>query len=295
MFGFHVQKGTNLAASIRDLLGTNPGIRAVQFFIAGPRNARFNFSHAELEEIRDLAAEKNIALVIHGAYIDAPWKENNASALANIRRELRGARNIGDGKNTAIPGVVIHFGNGTAKFIESVLGELRELLVGDAGATSYQNARLWLEIHSAKSSATSFETPEKLAALFSKIDPTLSVGLCIDTAHLHAGGVSLRSREDARTWLAALEAAFENAGTRLPPIMFHLNDNIHPAGGGRDAHAPIGLGRVWGPAAVEDKDEDEVGGAEYILEYAAQHKNIVILERKENAHLADMKILKRHL
>ena len=139
--------------------------------------------------------------------------------------------------------------------------------------------RLYLETPALLPKNSHYETPAKLAKLFEGIrkwvDPHLQYfGLCIDTAHIWASGVDISSFEKASEWLAGLEAVHHI----IPPraIMFHLNDIVNPLGSGKDEHAPLLMGAIWG----EFNRCPEKSGLAAFLDYARRHSIPTILERK---------------
>lgn len=140
-------------------------------------------------------------------------------------------------------------------------------------------ARVYLEVPAVLPKNSHYETPDKLAVLFrgirKRVDPfLLYFGLCIDTAHIWASGADIASFEAASAWLDQLERAH---GV-IPPhaIIFHLNDNYNGRGSGKDEHAPLFMGAIWGSYA----DRRESSGLAAFLDYARRHNVPTILERK---------------
>jgi endonuclease IV len=154
---------------------------------------------------------------------------------------------------------------------------LRALPTG-APAAQPDCVRLYLEVPAVLPANSLYETPAKLAVLFRairrEVDPfLLYFGLCIDTAHIWASGADIASFEAASAWLDELEKYHDV----IPPhaIIFHLNDNCHNCGTGRDAHAPLFKGTIWGDYA----DRQEKSGLAAFLNYARTHHVPTILER----------------
>lgn len=139
--------------------------------------------------------------------------------------------------------------------------------------------RLYLEVPAVLPKNSHYETPAKLRVLFEGIrkwvDPHLQYfGLCIDTAHIWASGADIASFEDASAWLAELEALH----WLIPPraIIFHLNDNVHPLGSGKDEHDCLLMGAIWGKYHLCP----EKSGLAAFLDYSRRHSIPTILERK---------------
>lgn len=304
MIGFHVSKSVDLAgkhvtrsmsaalntdlASLRDrgLVG------CAQIFVTGPQNQRELMDDAEKIRVAETMRVLGLPLVIHGAYVDYPWKLARG-AVHNIRQEMRIAHQIG------ATGVIVHLGLGIAENLEEVLWSIigrdpakRLRLNASAAADPARpvNCCLWLEINSARASQYTFETPAKLAALFQRIaameglaDAGLSIGLCIDTAHLFACGVALNTYDVADAWLRGLPQV---------PVMLHLNDSAGALGSGKDKHAGLCTGNLWGryhPVTGDLPFEDS--GLCRILAWAEDNRIMVILERDPMCVHADLDLI----
>ena len=81
-----------------------------------------------------------------------------------------------------------------------------------------------------------------------EISSHVTVGLCVDTAHVYVSGHDLGTKEQAKSYFDHLES--------IEPMIIHLNDSKFPKGSKRDVHAPWGE-RIW------QKDRS---GLEYIIE-----------------------------
>jgi hypothetical protein len=268
--GYHVYKshdldGKKVARSLGDAVAADHGLsRAygfephVQIFVAGPRDHKLNVTPADYPKI--LAADCGI--VIHGSYVDYLWGRTTGRECLAL--ELEVAEAIG------ATGVIVHLGG------ESPARDLEWL----AGCKT----RLWLETNATKPSAGSYETADKLRRCLEITG--LPVGICVDTAHLHSCGVSLRTRTQASGWFDALESL----GL---PWMLHLNDSAAVAGSGRDAHAGLCVGNIWSdynPAT--GKIPFGRSGLCEILRRANDSRADVILERAALDIPADLNLVK---
>src|SRR5882762_7649387 len=160
-------------------LGFHP---VLQVFVRNPTMFKDALTVDQKAQIRALVDQEQAIVVVHGAYISAPWG-GAKSSLYNIMLEAALCEEIGSS------GYILHLAPGVINrpVLAAVLSRLKSCIV-------------WFEINAVKSSSTSFETPEKLAAAFSVISEiadelSVAVGLCIDTAHLFAAGVSFREYE----------------------------------------------------------------------------------------------------
>jgi deoxyribonuclease-4 len=222
---------------------------AVQVFVRGPTN----FTDTEACNKRELLKGRHV--LVHAAFVSNPWRGARGS-LYNIGAELKHCAYIG------ARGYILHLGPDMQDTLELVLTFIRRHV--DPAST----LTVFFEINSTHPSDNSFETPEKINAIFDKIykhAEGIKVGLCVDTAHLFACGVSLATKKAAREWLGRLRPDLR--------VMFHLNDSSEPLGSGRDKHAGLCEGNIWGDYEVENS------GIAAVMEFAAAHGCYVILEQ----------------
>ena len=153
---------------------------------------------------------------------------------------------------------------------------------------------LWLEIHSAKSSNFTYETPEKLSRLFARIASyglnmrNVKVGLCIDTAHLFACGTSLETFDAAKRWIEGINP-LRASGI---PIMMHLNDSASSLNSGIDKHEILCGGMIWSAYhPTTGHLPFERSGLNYLLEWADSNRIVCILERDDDELHKDLKLI----
>jgi hypothetical protein len=156
-----------------------------------------------------------------------------------------------------------------------------------------------------------YHTPPQLGELLRRIregpDPGLSeTGLCIDTAHLWANGVDVRSAEDAEAWVTAFQEEVDThmvgprGGFEPSSLALHLNDSEDVLGGAQDKHAGLLKGNLWGrygaaPATVAAPHAEPVAapatvadsGLPAFVRLAETRRSVIILERKPNALLGN--------
>lgn len=311
--GFHVYKGKHktyydaFASALALLRSYLPNVRpAMQVFVSGPQTRGINFSANDIAAVSHATCPRAYAnanahadsplLFIHGAYVDNPWGKTITS-VQNIADELAVAAQL------RAQGVIVHMSKNTTVALPWVIEQLAKRV--EAAAPT-----IYLEINAAKPSADTFETPEKINALFAQVrlslravtrSANLRVGLCIDTAHLWACGVDLREYADASNWLAGLDRALisecaggADANAHSPPIIIHLNDSKSARGSGKDQHAGLFRGNIWGNghpnevarAAADIAREDT--GCAAVLEFAIDNAIPCILERDADGLVQDL-------
>jgi endonuclease IV len=188
--------------------------------------------------------------------VNNPWSSKNVGI---IKHEFSLCYKAG------ISGLIVHLGNKTNEAIDVVLAKIMKF-----DEDHLSSVMLWLEINSVKSNINSFETPKKINKLYAKIakiteNSPLIVGLCVDTAHLWACGVSMTTYDNAKHWLDEIDPI---------PIMFHLNDSKEVFGSGKDVHQCITHGHIWRDIPIEKS------GLAYISNYSKKNNCMVILERE---------------
>ena len=259
------------AARLEAAEGAGFAITAAAIFVGGPKNRAINLRAEERAPLREYIARRGIRVIAHSSYAAQPWR-GDPDAARYIREELRVCQEAG------VSGLVVHLPKLPAAEVLRYAGRLVDEAAPDV--------RLYLETPAVRPSESFYETPAKLAALFSELDPGADrFGLCVDTAHLWVCGVDLRSYAAADGWLRELEA-------RVPPdrVMFHLNDAERPRGVGPDTHAPLASGEIWGGYS----DDLAASGLAAFTDYARRHDTPVILERKPHGALkSDYLVLRR--
>lgn len=255
-----------------------------QIFVVGPQSHHETLTDQDKYALREYCEHEDVTLYIHGAYIDYPWTRES-DACYNIKVEMQIASELG------ASGVIVHLGVGAdrAETISSVLSQIEN--------AAYSEVILWLEVQASKPSTHTYETPEKIASLFSRVRKCnlkhLQVGLCVDTAHLHSCGVSLQSRLDAAEWFNEVLPVIPRSMSG-PQVMIHLNDSSSEVGSGVDVHANLCAGNIWSRYHPTSGDLPfEESGLAYILELAQQQHIAIVMERNVDSMQDDLALLAR--
>jgi endonuclease IV len=238
-------------------------VKVVSIFVGGPKSRDITLRPEERVALRAYIARAGVRVIAHSSYSASPWR-GDPDAARYIREELSVCQEAG------ISGLVVHL---PKLPVAAVMRYIARLYNPEA-----PNVRLYLETPAVRPTESYYETPEKLAALFTEIrnalDPNLDhFGLCVDTAHLWTCGVDVESYAAAEAWLHDLEAA-----VAIPhaAVMIHLNDSERPRGVGPDTHAPLAAGQIW----KSHRDSLATSGLAAFVDYAQRHDTPVILERK---------------
>lgn len=305
MIGYHVEKNGNLAKmSLADRIMTAHSQMAamgfrpcVQVYVTGPRSTNIIPTPDDIAKLS--AWEHRGCVAIHGSYIDSPWKLAPVS-IANIRTEMEISDRMGS------TGVVVHLPSLTGG-LDNITTALSRIAHGQ-----HRESLMWLELKAAKSRDGTFETPAKIGQLFRNVmSQSLrpNVGLCIDTQHLYACGVSFREYDATMEWLiqtrkalddcvdmaasahASAAASAHAAASARIPIMIHLNDSKSALGSGIDSHASLGQGQIWqGYGFAAGQQDPSFSGIMAVLVWAELNDVHVILETPDP--LADLELIR---
>ena len=189
------------------------GLNAAQIFTHGPR--ALQMTNYNVADVRD-ASDEIAALVVHSAYmLIQVWRSK--WPLHKIREQLEVCADIG------ACGLVLHLNKQPPVNVVKVMQMLRPL-------AEKTGVLVLLEMTAMHASSHSYETPLKLNYI------TRSIGAswwswCIDTAHIWAAGVNIRTYTAMRNWLSEI----------IPGSiqLFHLNGSSAELGSGRDIHQII--------------------------------------------------------
>lgn len=279
--GNHVGKdGVGYSESIKNSISRAAGckvkMKCAQIFIIGPQNSKENIQDEDIAQLSAIT-ETGFQIFVHSSYLSNPWGAKPAFGVHLIRRELE----LADKFKSA--GVVIHLANKPPETIAEMLPKLLE---------HNPKTRLYLEIDSYKATEGTYETPKKISQLFNQISSLCpqvksKIGICIDTAHLWAAGTDISSYNSAKSYINAMLTVCGYDEDMEPedkvPIMVHLNDQIWSIGSGRDKHAPLAFGTIWG-IYNNDLSNLKESGLYAFVELMLAHPDIsFILERKEDS------------
>ena len=238
--GAHIPQRKTLVETMEALRAA--GGNVLQLFVANPRSGKITSAGraryiAEAPAVRDYCARHGTKLVVHSSYPlnfarNAPARGGPAYWIETVLEELAIAEALG------AFGVVIHAGRwaaarpateavGTENMRADVLEVLRRM------NSAPDAPRLILETSSGAGTEL-FGSVESLLRFYGSVRAAAAaagaragrLGLCVDTAHVHATGAS-PSR--ALQMLLATDAV----------ALVHLNNTPVPLGGRADRHAAL--------------------------------------------------------
>lgn len=185
--GFHVGRNAklkDLTKSIEQVVSEIKNMECVQIFTHGPR------SKAETKMDKKTLGELKTRIYVHATYLTYLSKENEKHILdqLNVCKQINAC------------GLVIHL----PKRAPSYIAENVDILVKHKPKT-----KIILEMTAVIPDSTSYESPEKLLNLIKLLEDrgitSEQVGFCIDTSHIYAGKMEIRSYADAKKYISKLE------------------------------------------------------------------------------------------
>jgi len=252
----------------------------VSIFVGGPKNREITLNEDERIELREFIEETGLQVIAHSSYSANSWSKGDPDAAHFIREELEVCQEAG------IRGLVVHLPKAP---ISQTMKYIARLFNPNA-----PDVRVYLETPAVNPKETYYETPAKLAALFTAIreqfDPDLEYfGLCVDSAHIWTCGVDVSDYASADAWLSELEKFADTIPHEV--VMIHLNDSARALGVGPDTHAPLLRGKIW----ESYRDSPEKSGLAAFTDYAQRHDAPIILERKPKEMLTSDYLILRKL
>ena len=242
---FRIGIHTSIAGSYLNALESarKLGCNALQIFSASPRmwqGGSARIADVDAQAFRARRDELQLGpLVIHANYLINLASEQRMLQTRSIQAfhdEIVRAMALGADYLVVHPGArgEATMGQAISTIVESVkqaskrasMGGLQILIENTAGMGTAVGARLE-------------EVGEILAGL-----RNLSVGACLDTAHLFAAGYDIKSESGLASTIGQIESSI---GLENVPV-FHVNDSKIPLGGRVDRHEHIGKGKIGAEA-----------------------------------------------
>lgn len=264
--GKHIFKSTDLVKSIehdRTLFNLN----AIQIFTHGPRSTvKVKHDYVNIKKV-----SSGLHIYIHSSYPTNPWL-NTESSLLHTTDQFTSSHVLG------ALGVVLHIPKinpvRVTDSVEVLVNKLKSMAI-------LKDQRVILEMKAVKQHPTdSYESPGKINRLIETLQgrgiTSSDVCICIDTAHIYAGGANIHTYDDGISFITKLKYP-EWIG------LLHINGNVYDV---RE--------RSGDKHAIPFDHEDKVwkdchylkSGCRAFIEFARRYKIDFIVESKEH-HTTD--------
>lgn len=241
--GAHVRAGGTLIPALQR--GVEIGAQVVQVFTQSPRAWKpTQYAQVVLDEYRRAQAEcpEITETFCHATYLinlasDQPDLFERSKACLNANLAVA----TGMGASGLVLHVGSHKGTGLARCVPQVVDALLEAF----GTQPAGGCPILLE-NAAGTGGTVGRSFEELATLLGAAGTECAgrLGVCLDSQHLWASGISFTSLEEADQVVADFDAVIGLG--RLHCL--HLNDSKIALGENKDRHENIGEGTIGAPA-----------------------------------------------
>ena len=230
-----------------------PNLKVVQIFLGPPHNFNVSVTEAGEKSLKEYIKKTGITVIAHCRYFCVPFSAEVKPKINHfMQREWKLAKRCG------IKGIVVHLYRFPKELVTERLVELKLDL----------NVKTILETPAVLPDRALYNTPRALYELYIMTKKAgLNIGICIDTCHLYVSGIDLSNESIMNIFMSDLIKYIPSKD-----LLIHLNDSNATLGSGRDRHASVGKGYIWG------KDK---GSLKILLEYIEKYKIDTILERNE--------------
>jgi deoxyribonuclease-4 len=235
-FGAHMSTGGGVYKALQR--GISIGCDVVQIFVKN--NMQWFGKPYSPQDLalyaNELAAGKLQAVFGHAGYLinlGGPPGEFRDKSLKSLIQEIQFATDLGLPFLVLHPGA--HMGQGEEKGVAQIIAGLDEAFK----VTRNSPVRIALENTAGQGSCLGYQL-KHLAAIYEGVKKPERLGLCLDTAHLLAGGYEIRT---PKAWDAVVKELDRLFGLK-EVLWFHLNDSKTDLGSRVDRHEHIGRGKI---------------------------------------------------
>jgi len=238
--GFHVSIAGGISNSVEN--AKKLGCTAFQIFSRNPRGwAAKPLRQDEVDLFKNNLCASGIektSVVVHMPYLpnlSGPPGELYERSVKTLTEEMQRCNLLG------ISYLVLHLGSHMGRGSNSGIDQLVNALTAAANDHSKSaNAVVVLLENNVGQKNSVGGTLEELRLILDRLDSSKQFGVCIDTCHLFASGLDLRTKEDVNK---TFEKIKETVGLKELKIV-HLNDSKGGLGSNLDRHEHIGLGSI---------------------------------------------------
>ncbi len=261
MFGSHLSVAGGLDKALTE--ASRLGMDTVQVFTASPRNpwGKRPVKKDDVDAPKQASDERTIPalpddvidgwkrelkrvgfrnVVSHDSYLinlASPDAKLRANSIALFDQEIRRCDQLGIKYLVTHPGA--HMGERDDATSESAgLDRVADAINGIFASQPKSKAIVCLEITAGQGTGLGHKL-EQLATIIQQVKKASRIGVCLDTAHLFAGGYDFRGKK----YTSLLKQIDATVGLdRI--LVWHLNDSKKALGSRVDRHDHIGLGTI---------------------------------------------------
>ncbi|HEX2043269.1 MAG TPA: deoxyribonuclease IV [Acidimicrobiales bacterium] len=234
LFGAQVRQAGGLLAALRRAEAM--GAEVMQVFAQSPRQWRH--PEANVERVAGFREAWAASPTVRRVVCHAPYLINLGAADPAIYERSCAclAENVRAAGSMGAAGLIVHVGSHLGAELDARLPVVASAL---RTALDRADCPVLLE-NTAGAGGTIGRSFDELARVIEVVDGDRRVGLCVDTQHAWAAGMSFDTIEAADDLVDRLEAAV--GLERLACL--HVNDSKVPRGAGLDRHENVGRGAI---------------------------------------------------
>jgi deoxyribonuclease-4 len=237
--GAHVRAGGKLVPALER--GAEIGAEVVQIFTQSPR-AWKPTQYAD-EVLLEYRVAQDDHPQVTGTFCHATYLINLATADPELleRSQRCLAANLAVATGLGASGLVLHVGSHKGSGFDECVPQVADALLGALESQPRACCPILLE-NAAGAGGTVGRSFDELAVLLVAVgkEHSSELGVCLDTQHLWASGVSFASVEEADSVVAEFDATIGLGRLRC----LHLNDSKVERGANKDRHENVGEGTI---------------------------------------------------
>jgi deoxyribonuclease-4 len=257
--GIHTSIAGDVSGALE--IASGLGANALQIFSASPRmwgGANWRIPDVDAKRFRDRRAELRLGpLAIHANYLinlASPNPVLRTRSVQTFHQEIVRAMALG------ADFLVVHPGSATDGSKESAIAAVIQGLRQSVRGLKLGDLQILLENTAGQGACIGCDFDELRKILGGCGD--LSVGVCIDTAHLFASGWDIRSAEGLDRTLDEIDRMIGLERVRV----IHTNDSKTELGSRVDRHEHIGKGKIGRDAFRRILNHPRLAGKAFLLE-----------------------------
>lgn len=267
----YVKKGTieqNIeAAKKRFGLKT---LKVVQVFLGSPRTFKISLTKLDEKSLKTFIHKNKMDVYAHAPYPLAIFSQAVKPSTLGFAKHL-----FNVAERSGVIGVVLHLYKYPANIVIDTLKNLQ----------LNKNVKIVLETPATSPMNAIYNTPEALYEVYKKAKENNinNVGICIDTCHIYVSGLDITEPYIMEDYMKKLVKLIPSKD-----LLIHLNDSGANLGSGKDRHASVGYGYIWGKSTKSLK---------ILLDFITRYQISTILERNEgNGSIKDdYEIIKQNI
>jgi deoxyribonuclease-4 len=213
------------------------GFTAAQIFV---KNNKQWFApplaEAEIEQFCSARKASGVYFFAHNSYLVNLASQDAKMFATSVRSMIA---EVERAEALDLPFIVMHPGSHGGAGEEAGLRRIAQGLDEIAAATSGFRCLMALEITAGQGTALGYRL-EHLSWLMENVSNEKRFGTCLDTAHLHAAGYNLKTRQGYEETVAQADKLFGTCRV----LGLHLNDSKVPLGKRVDRHEHLGQGEI---------------------------------------------------